>query len=394
MSQAATSLTNLLVSLAVAALLGPSEFGLYSLAFAALLLATALQTGWVGDTLTVLGERVQVAARWWQHVVTAAAASIIFPVAILLGMNRAEGLALSCLTVVWLYEEYGRRRLMAALRFGSQGVNDLIYGTVTGVAVAGLHGTNKLSVTTVLLAMAAGGCAAVLHAQLLLPRKTRIWSSFGELAFRAEVFRYGVWRSAQAGLGSAQTLAVRYATAAGVSLSALGSLELARLVAAPLMTALAGFASVLLTTTSAEEHLGRRRHRSGRLTALLTVPTAVYTALVLWQFDAIAKVVGDGYQPDRWSLAGWLLVALIIGLTQTVSVRALIELPSRTTFVLRTWGTVIGTVTATACALGGLVAGVPFGLAAGTVIAGLLLHRRLRRGAKDQEAPRRSGTSR
>lgn len=380
-SQGMASLSNLLVALLVAALLGPESLGRFSVAVAAIALVTAFQTAWVGDTFTVLGSGVHAAALWWHHRIAAVTFVAMLPFGrFVMDLGWGGSVLLAALAGLWLYEEYGRRRLMAELRFGAQGLNDLLFAVVavTGIAVA--EATGALDLPTVFLAMLAGAVVAVVHAQLLLPAGTRVWSRGGGTDGRRDVLHQGFWRAAQSGIGTAQVLVVRLVVAGDASLAALGNLEAARLVAAPLMTALAGIGSVLLSTTAADRAAGARR-RDRPVTGVVTAVAGLYAVLALWQTERVITALGGDYVPDRWAVGGWLTLAVVLALTQAHMVRSLVELPARTTFVLRVTAAAVGGLAASAAVWADVVSAVPFGFALGAACAGVATLIRLRRGA-------------
>ena len=380
LAQGVASLSNLLVALVVARALGASALGRFSLLIAALGVLTALQTSWVGDSLTVLGPEYGRAALWWQHIIAISGSAVAAGLAVLLlRVPLSEAAAFTCLVAAWLYEEYGRRCLMARLRFVAQGLNDLLY---LGLSLGGLTAfrmLGMLDLTAVLWAMAASAAVASVASQLHLPPEIRYWArSVG--AGQQEVLavrNYGSWRSAQAATGAAGGLATRSVVSAGASLTVLGNLELARLVTAPLLTALAGMANVLLPVAANQRREGTS-HRGHRASLLLLGMCAAYSALLLWQLPRAVRVLGgDGFSVSEPAVVGWLLVAVVLAATQQLSVRGLVELPARHLFIIRSAGTVVAVIVTAGLVQLSLADWTPFALVAGTVVTAAGLRRRL-----------------
>lgn len=378
-AQGAASLSNIAISLLVAKSLGASELGRFSLLFAVLTLATAMQSGWVGDGLAVLGPASEAAARWWQHVLTAAATLVTGLFVALTGrFSWGEVVTYLALAVTWLYEEYARRWFMAHQKFLAQGMNDLVYFVVAFASAWILDVTVGWKLQSILIAMVVGALSATLVGQAVIPRDARVWRSFGTKTDVAAFRRYGMWRSAQAGTGALGTVGTRTIIAGEMSLRALGDVELARNMVAPAMTLLGGLANVLLPVVSADAR-ERKSSQLGRMTAAITIGVAVYGAFLLWQTNWIVGLLGSHseFRITRLLIVGWLMLAMVIASTQAISVRAIVVLPSRVVFIFRTAGTLVGLVLVAVAGVWGSKEAVPFAGAAGALISAGLLRARL-----------------
>jgi O-antigen/teichoic acid export membrane protein len=382
MAQGVASISNLVVALFVARGLGAIEFGRFSLIFAILAVATAIQSAWVGDALVVLGPRVESAARWWQLVLTVA--SIVLSggvLALTQQFSRAEIALYVPLCAFWLYEEFGRQWFIAHQRFVAQGMNDLIYLIVAVATLSTCQAVGELSLSTVLASMAIAAAIAWVGGQSVVPAEFRSWRRPVTDGHRDAVRRYGSWRAAQAASGALSTVATRTLVVDGMGLRTLGNLELGRTVVGPLLAVLAGLGNVLLPVASANSRAGERKNFRV-VTLVVTASVAVYgAAVVLWAPFFVGLFGGAGFEVSRTVLAGWVTVAFIISLTQSVSVRALVDLPSRLVFNLRSLGTVATLLLVGAASYSRIPELVPFSVAFGTLLSGALLQAAMRRGA-------------
>ncbi|WP_296604396.1 hypothetical protein, partial [Nocardioides sp.] len=112
---------SLVMQVVAARALGATDFGVFAMLFGAVVMATALSTGLVGDSLTVL-DRHDPAIRWALArcaAGTIATAAVAGPMvaAVAVGLSRAEALAFGAACAAFMAADLGRRLLMAALRF-------------------------------------------------------------------------------------------------------------------------------------------------------------------------------------------------------------------------------------------------------------------------------------
>ena len=212
-AQGVNSAGNLLAGAVVARFLGAAALGSFSVLFATMLCIVALQTSWVGDSMTVLGRgsaalrRGIVASQMWFTLLGAAAAAGIALAATDVDAWGVIGFAL--LVAAWQLEEYGRRVFMARLEFLRLAVNDAVYllALVGGLLAFGLG--PGLSLALVIWAMALAASAAFAAGVLAMPEEDRLHFTFAGGAGLRIVARYGSWRAAQAGVGLLSGLGAR-----------------------------------------------------------------------------------------------------------------------------------------------------------------------------------------
>jgi O-antigen/teichoic acid export membrane protein len=386
---------SLVLQLLVARSIGEAGFGTYQLLLAALVLVTSVQTGFIGDTLTVLS-REDSAVRG-----ALAAAQGLF---LLLGAAVAVGVALASsggdmwlavafalATVFWLLEDTGRRLFIARMRFGGLVANDVVYfvATLATLVLLSLR-RGELGLVDVLLATAAGAFAAAVAARAQLPGEDFRGGAVTRAGMR-EVASFAAWRSAQAGLRPLADLGIR-ATIAGIAgAAALGQLQAARLLMAPLFTALAGLGSFLLPAYMRRAPgLGlTARPALLRQTLALVGATLLYTGLLVFTADSLNQLLfGSSIDIDRVAVLSWGIFAAGFAAGLPIVTAALARRESRRVFVVRLADVVVGLplVAAILVLVGPSL--TPVGTAAGMVLAtGILWRRRAWRQPTSSSGP-------
>ena len=356
-----------------------AALGRFSLLFSALLIVVALQTSWVGDSLVVLDradagiKRGIDTAQW---VFTAAGGIAGGLVALASGSSTGEALSFALLTTMWLLEEYGRRAFMARLDFLGLAKNDGTYLLVAASAIAAVKIWGTPTLTSIFLCMAAAAATAFVAGSLALPRHERLrWARSDRSDFVA-VAKFGAWRSAQSGLGMVGGFIVRVVVVAMGSTNLLGELELGRLVVAPLFTLVAASSNALLPLFSQNRHDDARMAQLSRVTLVgIGSVTFAYGALVLSLTGTFVQLVGGSdARTGRLVIAGWLLQALIVGVTTPVFASALVRGSSSLVFWTKGAGVLVSTAGAWIAMLVVRPSLVPISLGVGLAVgAGLLI---------------------
>lgn len=262
-AQAVTAAASLLLQVVALLRLGLAQYGAFAVLLALLVGVTALYTGYVGDSLAVLDRHH---ADYRVGIATSAFAGWIagFVLAVALSLLLQPGRPMTAvvyggLVVCWLARETVRRLFIARLEFGRLLVADLGFLVVTVLVLTGLWGLGSLwglgdgvGLAVLFAAMAAGSIAALVLGVGLLPAIEVRGLRVGVAGVRA-VADFAKWRALQAGLRPLSLLVVRLLVAGLVSLSAVGVLEAARLVVAPLQVVVNGSGSFLLGTFAARE---------------------------------------------------------------------------------------------------------------------------------------------
>ncbi len=380
--------------------LGAAGFGSYQVLLAALVTVTAVQSGWIGDSLTVLDRTdatVRGALAAAQAVFLIAGTAIAVVVALAVDGGGAVVLAFAVAQTFWLLEDTIRRLFMARMRFWGLVLNDLVY-LVASLGSLGLlsRGAGPLTLADVLLSTAVGALAAVAAGRLQLPAQD---FDPGRVT-RAELRRvagFAGWRSAQAGLRPLATLIVRIAVAGLAGAAALGQLQAARLLLAPVQTALAGVGSYLLPAYRREPPgTGLTAPRAlVRQTVALVGAVGVATGVVLLAADALSALLFSGaVEVDHLAVAAWGAWSAAFAAGLPVMTAALVRLRSRWVFVVRSVDLAIGVLLSLLVLSVADTRWVPFAAAVGMLVAVALLWRDQRRdGSASGAAGSRSSAS-
>ena len=375
--QAAASLLVLAIA---ARILTGGGFGTFALLYSALLVASAVHTGLVGDSLTVL-ERDDPAVAWGLRVlcaVSALGACLVAAVGAAVGGLLTAGPAalFGCLVAVWLLEETLRRLLMADMRFW---MVVLIDATALTTAVATILLVPGDHVTRVLVALLAGQTLATLAALRLLPKAE--WQPVPRVPGGVRsVLDVGLWRALQAGMRPSVLLLLRMVVAIVATRAALGSLEAARLLVAPAVLLVGGVGTFLLPSLTTVEKRdpadAERRVRS--LSALLIAGTAVMGSVAVVLARPLGHALTGGHFPvTALGVAAWATVATTLAATMPWDGLGAVRRAARQVFLVRVFEGALA-LTLVVIALGVLdlpVEAGPFAVSAAGVFGLFILRR-------------------
>ncbi len=315
-SQAVASLILQLVALRALGLEGLAVFGTL---YAVLIVATAVSSGFVGDSLTVLDRgtrRIRAGLQIWALVIFAGAGSIVALALSLSGfVSGWVAVIFGVTTAIFLAEDILRRLLMANLLFWRIVIIDLV-GVLAALVVLGATAWagRPIGLETLFVALLIGQLVAGAVAVGCLPRAERFVVPMRSAALR-EVAAYGLWRAAQQASRPAAQAAIRFLCVALVSLAVVGELEAARIYLAPATVAIAGLTSVLFATYAAERSvpLAAQLRRADRSIAVLVVAVGL---LVLGAVLAVpvlgGLLTGGAFEVSQALVAGWGLYAMAV----------------------------------------------------------------------------------
>ena len=177
--------------------LGARGLGVVSLCLGVIILVTAVTSGLVGDSLTVLDRHepsVRAALQGLTLLMVAGGSTIGALALYLTGiLDGPQAVAFAVATAVFQLEEVLRRVLMAALRFWTLLIVDGAAVGSTLVALAVLAATGEIEVGSFLVAIAVGQSVGIVVAALVLPVPERRLVPFVNPAFR-QVLSFGGWR--------------------------------------------------------------------------------------------------------------------------------------------------------------------------------------------------------
>ncbi|RBY94970.1 hypothetical protein DQ244_02625 [Blastococcus sp. TBT05-19] len=376
--QATMALAGLTLQVAAARLLGAGGLAVFSLVYGALVLVTAVCSGMVGDSLTVL-DRHDRAVRAGLHVWTvlvSAAAGLAGALAALVtdAVPVWAGLLLAPACAAFVVEDTLRRLLMATGRYSALPVVDAtsLVGALAALVLCGLAGGVTLS--SFVVALLAGQVSAAVVAWWLLPAAERPAGPWRRPGLRT-VADFGVWRAAAQTVRPGSLTLLRLLLVGTVGALAYGPLEAARVYTAPMLTLVAGIASFLLP-----HFVGLRdrplpdslrvadRASLGLVAGIATLGVAALAALP-WLGPALT---GGGYDVPVAAVAGWTVYAACAALLLPYASLSSVHGEQRRVLALRAVELVsLGGVAALVLVAPHAVAWAPFVLAAGPALTAL-----------------------
>jgi O-antigen/teichoic acid export membrane protein len=331
----------LALQVAAARELGAAGLAAFSLAYGAIVLATAVCSGLVGDSLTVL-DRHAPGIRAGLHVsavlVSGAAAVVGGALALLTAVVPLwAGLLLGLATAAFIIEDTLRRLLMASGRFWSLPVVD-VTSLVPALAVlvtAGLSG--RLTLATFVVALLVGQSAAALVAWLLLPPGERPRGPWRRSDLRG-VASFGAYRAAAQTIRPALLTLLRLVVVTVAGAAAYGPLEAARVYTAPTLVLVAGMGSFLLPHFVALRSRGaaaglRSADRAAIGLAVAVATIGVVAVLALPWLGPL--LTGGGYAVPATAVAGWTAYAVAGAVLLPYAALASVHGEQRRVLVLR-----------------------------------------------------------
>lgn len=340
-AQGTQAVAGLALQVAAARELGAAGLAAFSLAYGAIVLATAVCSGLVGDSLTVL-DRHAPGIRAGLHVsavlVSGAAAVVGGALALLTAVVPLwAGLLLGLATAAFIVEDTLRRLLMASGRFWSLPVVDVTsLGAALAVLVtAGLSG--RLTLATFVVALLVGQSAAALVAWLLLPPGERPRGPWRRPDLRA-VASFGAYRAAAQTIRPALLTLLRLVVVTVAGAAAYGPLEAARVYTAPTLVLVAGMGSFLLPHFVALRSRGaaaglRSADRAAIGLAVAVTTIGVVAVLALPWLGPL--LTGGGYAVPGTAVAGWTAYAVAGAVLLPYAALASVHGEQRRVLVLR-----------------------------------------------------------
>lgn len=379
-TQFVTAGGSLVLQVLAARMLGADGYGTFTIILGSLIMTTAIQSAWVGDSLTVLDRHAPdiQGALMASHlgflvlgVTLAAGGALIFDLT-----DGSGALALSVLLALWITEELGRRIFMARLEFWKLVLNDAIYVGGALLTLALLRWSGKsVGLDDFLLAMAGGAAAAILAALIQLPR-SEFWVVRPRTQALGQVARFAGWRSAQAAIRPFSLLVVRVVIAGFASRAVLGNVEAARLLIAPALTFIAGGGWYMLSVHS-DQQRGDNKPRAisvGSATAILSGAAVIYGACALVFLDFLSTILtASSFEISRGAVMAWVVFTLAFAAGLPANCAAIALRRSREVFVARILDSALGLALMTALVLTNNPTMAPYGLAVGMCVGTLIL---------------------
>jgi O-antigen/teichoic acid export membrane protein len=293
--------------------LGSVGLGTFALLFGSIVMATALTSGLIGDTLTVLDRHspeVRSALFRLSWVLTGLLALVGFGFAAL-HLPVSTALLFALALPAFVAADLSRRLLMANLRFWSLVVVDLA-GFVAMVAVLAVcHAQGPLRLNHFLAALAVQQTVACLTGLTKLPaaergRPVRGWGSW------SAVLKYGVWRAAQQFVRPTMLNGARFVVLVAAGTAAVGELEAARVFVAPAMLLVQGFGTYLFSSYAADRRAGYAPllRRADRSATVMLVGSALIAGAAALALPLLGDVLTAGrFQLSLVAILGWACYA-------------------------------------------------------------------------------------
>jgi O-antigen ligase len=383
-SQMTVAGTSLLIAVIVVRQLGVAGLGTFSLLFGILITVNSIQTGWIGDSLTVL-DRFDAGLRralfQSQTISVIAIFTVTWALALLVdGVGAATAILFAMASVAWALEETVRRLLIARREFWTLVVNDGAFalGSLGLLAATSVSGA-ALTIDTVIIALLAGSIVAIGVGVVQLPRVELARGPAAPSRMR-ELASFAGWRAVQVGLRPGSQALVRAIVASVASLEAVGQLEAARLLIAPALTVANG-AGMFFLPTYADQRRRRVPLKPSLGGAMLVIAgiCAAYGLVALLLRDSLANLLtsGESIVPTL-AVVSWMLFSIAFGIGLPPGAANVAAGRSRQTFAIRSLDAGIGVAIAGLFVVVGWEDAVPIGLAIGAFAGAGLLVRAVR----------------
>ena len=399
--QVTQALAGLVLQVAAARFLGAAGLATFALIYGLVVLVTAVASGMVGDSLTVL-DRAAPAVRGGLHVwavlVAGGAGLTGALLAALTGVLPGPASAVLGLAVAaFVLEDTLRRLLMATGRYWSLpavDVTSLLFalGTLVLCALGG-----ELTLSSFFLALLVGQTAAAVVAWRRVPFAERPRGPWRSPDLGA-VWSFGVWRAAAQTIRPGLLSGLRFVVVGLAGAAAYGPLEVARVYTAPTLTIVAGLGSFLLPhyVTMSRNAVGdsapvSRALRSADRVALGLAGAVALISVVAVLLQPVAEplLTGGDYEMPVLAVVGWGAYAVAGAVLLPYSGVATVQHRQRRVLAFRLLEFVaLGAVTLLVLLVGDGEQWAPLALAVGPLLAAVAVRQavlrplaRLERGA-------------
>lgn len=387
---------SLVLQVVAARTLGADGLGLFALLFGGIVMATAVSTGLVGDSLTVLDRHeagVRSALGLLTMIVVVLAAAGLSATAVLSDwLSARESVWLATATAAFMLADLARRLLMAVQRFWTLVLVDTAAIATTLVTITALWLLTDLGVGHLLVGLTIGQATACLVAWHRLPRCERRPVRLRPGSWRT-VVGFGGFRAAQQFVRPTTLNLARSLVLVTGGAAAVGALEAARLFVAPAMILIQGLASYLFASYAADRtaSLGGLRRRADRAAATMLLATVVVGLVATAAVPVLAEpLLGGSFALSTLAVLGWAAYAASCAAVLPYGSLAAVRGHAAQVLALRVLdsGASLALVAVALLALDGPVAVTPWLLSFGSFAGGLLCRQvLLGRRAAERELP-------
>lgn len=378
MSQALASFT---LQVLAARELGASGLGLFALVLSVLLMVTAVGSGLVGDSLTILDRQHDPVRsglqRWGMLTVVAAGLGCAVAAAITNTLSQTGALLFGAALAAFLVEDALRRLLMACMKFWSLVIVDGTAMLVYLATLGALAFQTKLTIEAFLLALLLGQIAAAVVAVLLLPPSEKRLAPWSPAAMGV-VGRFGFWRGAQQSIRPTMLTVARVLIVLAVGRVAFGQLEAGRVYMAPAMLVVQGVGSYLMSSYARGKQVDMTvlLRRADRASALMLVSALGLGVLATALAPVLGPVITRGsYHLSPVAVLGWAVYAASAAAVMPFASLAAVRGRQGLVVGLRLSDSTLSILCLCVVlfALGGQAEWAPFPLAAGSFLGGFIV---------------------
>ncbi|MGO1384594.1 MAG: hypothetical protein ACTHU1_07325 [Arachnia sp.] len=209
-------------------------------------------------------------------------------------------------------EELVRRIFMGLMQFWRLVALDTAAMVVALSIVLITAAVGSVRIEVFFAAWLIGQIAGILMGIALLPRSERIWVRMRGSEF-GRVGAFGGWRGAQVAIPQLMLTLYRVLVTTFAGGMALGLLEGARILVAPVLLTVQGLGSYLLSSYVHDSKLGMQalRHRAWRASLLMMGGAMVLGAVLVILAPMLGQAVsGSNFSVSRITVAGWVLYAM------------------------------------------------------------------------------------
>ncbi|WP_448614187.1 hypothetical protein [Modestobacter sp. URMC 112] len=394
LGQVTQAAAGLVLQVAAARSLGAAGFATFALLYGAVVLATAVASGLVGDSLTVL-DRHEPRVRAGLHVCAVLVAGGAGLAGAALGaatgvVGTVGAVVLGLAVTAFVLEDTLRRLLMAAGRWWALPLVDATSLLLALLTLAGCALTGPLSLPDFLLALLVGQVGAAVVAWGRAPAAERARGPWRSPDLRA-VWTFGSWRAASQTVRPGVFTALRLVVVGALGAAAYGPLEAARVYTAPTLVLVAGLGSYLLPAHVALRHrpLAESVRGADRTAAGLAAAVAALTGLAVLLLPVAGPLLtGGAYRVPVAAVLGWGAYAVAAALLLPYSGLAAAHHRQRRVLTCRLLEpAALLPVAALALLVDGGQQWAPLALAAGPVLAAVAVRRTVLRAPAARTAP-------
>ncbi|RBY76002.1 hypothetical protein DQ238_18405 [Geodermatophilus sp. TF02-6] len=309
--QVTQAVAGLVLSVAAARWLGAAGLATFSLVYGLVVLVTAVVSGLVGDSLTVLDRsdpRIRAALHVWAVGISSAAGLAGGALAAATGLLPGWAAAVLGLAVTaFVLEDTLRRLLMAIGRFWVLPAVDCTGLLLAVGALAGCALTGPLTLASFALALLVGQAGAAAVAWWLVPPAERPRGPWRAPDLGA-VWGFGIWRAGAQTVRPALLTGLRLVVVAAAGAAAYGPLEAARVYTAPVLVVVTGLGSFLLphyVATRGRPPAEQLRAADRAVAALAGAVAALGVLTLAGQPVAEPLLTGGAYTVPVAAVVGW-----------------------------------------------------------------------------------------